>query len=80
MEAGALHAVRVDGGEGRALTNHPTAVSDIVWSPDGKSIYFKAPDAKSEALKAREKAKDDVFMFDENYQQQHVWRVSSNTR
>src|SRR5271163_3082148 len=65
-EANQVFLISPAGGEARALTNHPTAVSDIVWSPDGKSIYFKAPDAKTEALKAREKAKDDVFMFDEN--------------
>jgi dipeptidyl aminopeptidase/acylaminoacyl peptidase len=64
------------GGEAHALTTHATAVSNIAWSPDGTLIYFRAADAKSEEEKARDKVKDDVFMFDENYQQQHLWSVS----
>ena len=64
------------GGEARPLTSHATAVSNIAWSPDGALIYFRASDPKSDELKAREKVKDDVFMFDEDYQQQHLWSVS----
>ncbi len=64
------------GGEARALTTHATAVSNIAWSPDGAMIYFRAADPKSDELKAREKVKDDVFMFDEDYQQQHLWNVA----
>lgn len=64
------------GGEAVALTAHPTAVSNIQWSPDGTMIYFRAADAKSDEQKAREKLKDDVFMFDENFEQQHLWSVT----
>lgn len=69
-----LYLIPSSGGEAQALTSHATAVSNIQWSPDGKSIYFRAADPKSAEEKAREKSKDDVFMFDENYQQQHLWR------
>jgi dipeptidyl aminopeptidase/acylaminoacyl peptidase len=68
------------GGEARPLTTHATAVMNIQWSPDGSEIFFRAADAKSEEQKVREKAKDDVFMFDENYQQQHLWNVNVATR
>ncbi len=64
------------GGEARPLTHHATSVSHITWTPDGAAIYFLAPDPKSAELKAREKAKDDVFAFDETYQQDHLWKVS----
>jgi dipeptidyl aminopeptidase/acylaminoacyl peptidase len=64
------------GGEARPITSHATAVSNITWSPDGALLYFRASDPKSDELKAREKVKDDVFMFDEDYQQQHLWNVS----
>ncbi len=64
-----------DGGEAQPLTSHATAVSSITWSPDGALIYFRAPEPKSDQQRAREKAKDDVFMFDENYQQDHLWTV-----
>ncbi len=68
------------GGEARPLTAHATAVSNIEWSPDGSTIYFRAADPKSDEQKAREKAKDDVFMFDEDYQQQHLWNVTVANR
>jgi dipeptidyl aminopeptidase/acylaminoacyl peptidase len=63
------------GGEAQPLTTHASAVSDIAWSPDGSKIYFRAPDPKTDEEKSREKLKDDVFMFDENYKQQHLWSV-----
>jgi dipeptidyl aminopeptidase/acylaminoacyl peptidase len=67
------------GGEAKALTHHATSVSRVSWSPDGKSIYFTAPDPKSAEAKERDSAKDDVFAFDENYQQMHVWRAAVDT-
>jgi len=74
-EANQIFLISPAGGEARPITHNASAVSDIQWSPDGQSIYFRAADPKTEQQKAREKAKDDVFLFDENYQQQHVWRV-----
>ncbi len=67
--------ISTSGGEARPLTKHATAVSNIEWSPDGAVIYFRAADPKPEAQKAREKLKDDVFLFNENYEQQHLWSV-----
>ena len=66
------------GGEAWALTDHATSVSNLSWSPDGLSIYFVAEDAKSDEQKEREEAKDDVFAFDEDYRQKHLWRVEVN--
>jgi len=74
-EANQIFLISPAGGEARPLTHHASAVSEVQWSPDSKSIYFRAPDAKTDQQKAREKAKDDVFLFDENYLQQHVWRL-----
>lgn len=64
-----------DGGERRQLTSHPTSVSDIAWAPDGKSIYFLADDARSEAEQASLRAHD-VYVFEENYRNKHLWRVA----
>ena len=75
-----IHLMSAGGGEARALTNHATAVSEIVWAPDGSALYFIAPDPKSEEQKAREKQKDDVFLFDEDYQQRHLWNVAVTTK
>jgi dipeptidyl aminopeptidase/acylaminoacyl peptidase len=72
--------ISADGGEAQPLTSHATAVSNLVWSPDGATLYFRAPDPKSDEQKAREKVKDDVFMFDEDYQQQHLWSIAVATR
>jgi dipeptidyl aminopeptidase/acylaminoacyl peptidase len=72
---GQIFLLSTAGGEARAVTTHATAVSNIKWSPDGSMLYFRAPDAKSEEQKGREKLKDDVFMYDEDYQQQHLWTV-----
>jgi dipeptidyl aminopeptidase/acylaminoacyl peptidase len=73
---GQIFLISGAGGEARALTTHATVVTNIAWSPDGALIYFRAADPKSDELKAREKVKDDVIMFDEDYQQQHLWNVS----
>jgi len=70
-----VFVISATGGEARQLTSHPTAAQNIEWSPDGSLIYFRAADPKTDEEKAREKAKDDVFQFDENYQQQHLWSV-----
>jgi dipeptidyl aminopeptidase/acylaminoacyl peptidase len=64
------------GGEAVRISEHATSVSDISWSPDGASIYFIASDPKTEEEKERDEAKDDVFAFDENYQQTHLWKLA----
>src|SRR5437588_9554220 len=55
------------GGEARPLTNHSSAVANITWSPDGSWLYFRGSDGKSDARKARERAKEDVIVFDEDF-------------
>jgi dipeptidyl aminopeptidase/acylaminoacyl peptidase len=71
-----IYLLPADGGEGRALTRHGSAASELTWVPDGSAILFKAPDAKTADEKAREKARDDVYLYDENYKQTHVWKVT----
>lgn len=79
-EVAQIHLLSMDGGEAQALTAHKTAVGDPSWAPDGKQLYFVAADPKSDEQLAREKAKDDVFAFDENFQQRHLWRIDVATR
>lgn len=66
----------VGGGEAQPLTSHETSVSAIAWAPDGASLFFLAPDPKTDEEKAREKARDDVYAYDETFKQQHLWVVS----
>ena len=64
------------GGEGVALSAHVTAVSTIEWSPDGSRIYFLADDVKTIEERAATSAKADVFQYDENYKQRHLWFIT----
>jgi len=70
-----IQLLPADGGDPKPLSNHPTAPSAIAWAPDGRGLYFLASDARSNAEVERERVRDDVFAFDENYQQQHLWRI-----
>lgn len=64
------------GGEGRQLSEHPTAVSNLQWSPDGQYLYYMASDELTPEEKKRQEAKDDVYAFDEDYRQRHLWKIS----
>ena len=74
-----IHLLSNQGGEGRQLTNHPTAVSTITWSPDGGAIYFLAADEKPPEQQAREAERDDVYAFEESFQHRHLWTVTAST-
>jgi dipeptidyl aminopeptidase/acylaminoacyl peptidase len=71
-----LYLIPNAGGEARRLTRHASAVSRIAWAPDGASLYFTAPEPKTAEEKARDKAKDDVYAYDEEYKQLGLWRVA----
>ncbi len=71
-----IYLIANDGGEARQLSKHATSVSSIAWTPDGKSLFFLASDPKPDEEKAAEKVRDDVFAYDENFRQQHLWKIS----
>ena len=71
-----LHLLPTAGGEGMPLTEHPTSVSDIQWAPDGSALYFVAAEEKGEEEQKKERLRDDVYAYDENYQHRHLWRVA----
>lgn len=75
-EAEQIYLLDTRGGEARRLTDHPTAVSSISWTPGGDALFFLTSDDKTEEEKERQEAGDDVYAFDENYTQRHLWRVS----
>jgi dipeptidyl aminopeptidase/acylaminoacyl peptidase len=74
-----IYLIPNDGGEARVLTDHPTDPSDIQWSPDGRWIYFTARDDKTEAEKAREELDDNVFRYEEDRKNSHLWRADAET-
>ena len=63
-----------DGGEARVLTRHATAPSSPTWSPDGTAVYFLAADPPTAEERERDRLRDDVFAFDEDYKQRHLWK------
>src|SRR5262245_47304666 len=67
-----------EGGAARQLTHHATALAAPTWSPAGDSVYFVAEDQRP-ADPDREKLRDDVYAYDENYTQRHLWRVDVGT-
>jgi len=71
-----------DGGPSRALTRHATSIfagTPPAWSPDGASIYFLAPDPPTDLERERDRLRDDVFAFEENYKPRHLWKVDVAT-
>jgi len=70
-----IYLLPADGGEARPLTMHASAVSEIAWTPDGSALFFSAPEPRTADEKARDKVKDDVYAYDENYKQTHLWKV-----
>jgi len=68
------------GGEAVQLTKQEAGVTLFSWSPDGKSIWFTGPEADTELEKKRKEKKDDVFQYDENFKQRHLWRFDLDTK
>jgi len=71
-----VYLLPADGGEPRQLTTHGSAVSDLTWTPDGAAIYFTAAEPKTADERARERARDDVYAYDENFKHTHIWKVT----
>ena len=73
-----IYVMRNRGGEASPLTGHDSSVGSFQFSPDGKHIFFVAPDPKSAEEKKKDKLQDDVFAFDEDYKQRHLFRVNAD--
>ena len=73
-----IYMMRNSGGEASPLTEHGSSVRSIQFSPDGRHIYFTAPNAKTPEEKKKDKLADDVFAFDEDYKQHHLFRVAAD--
>ena len=78
-QAGQLFVMPADGGEPRALTKHATATTYPTWSPDGSVVYFLATDQRSADERERARLRDDLYAYEENYQQRHLWKITVAT-
>jgi dipeptidyl aminopeptidase/acylaminoacyl peptidase len=75
-----LFLVSADGGQPRQLTHHVTGVYGGVapaWAPDGSALYFLAADARPDLERERERLRDDIYVFDEDFLQRHLWKVTA---
>jgi dipeptidyl aminopeptidase/acylaminoacyl peptidase len=79
MRDGQFMLLPADGGEPRALTRHATSVSAPTWAPDGAAVYFVAADARTSDERERDRVRDDVYAFDENYKLRQLWKVVVST-
>ena len=73
-----IYVMRNRGGEASPLTEHDSSVGSFQFSPDGSYIFFVAADPKSAEEKKKDKLQDDVFAFDEDYKQRHLFRVAAD--
>jgi dipeptidyl aminopeptidase/acylaminoacyl peptidase len=79
---GQIYLVAAAGGTPRQLTHHATNVYGVtapVWSPDGASIFFLASDPPTDVERERERLHDDLFVFEQNYKQRHLWKITVAT-
>ena len=75
-----IYLLPAGGGEAEKLTEHKTAPSRLQWAPDGSSVYFLAEDPETEEKEKRDKLKDDVFAFDEDWRHRHLWSIPLENR
>ncbi len=69
-----LYVISNAGGEGFRVVKHKTAVRNVQWS-DNQTLYFLSSDPKTKEEEKKDKLKDDVYAYDENFKQTHLWRV-----
>ncbi len=73
-EESQIYLISNYGGEGRSITRHKTGVQNIQWADNG-TIYFLSRDPKTPEEEKKDKVKDDVYAYDENFKQIHLWRL-----
>ncbi|HEY2152013.1 MAG TPA: S9 family peptidase [Vicinamibacterales bacterium] len=76
-----LYRLSMNGGEAEKLEDEALQQQAMFrWSPDGAHIAVLVADPKSEALKKREKDKDDSRVADKDARRARVWLLDVATR
>jgi dipeptidyl aminopeptidase/acylaminoacyl peptidase len=75
-----LYVINPLGGEAETLTSLDEGVSNFAWAPDGKTIAYTATEAKSAALKDREKKFGEFQVVEQDYRMTHLFVFDLATR
>ena len=75
-----LYRLDLRGGEAERLTNRKDAIRAFRWSPDGRRIALLMPEAKPDAVRQRERDKDDARVEDRSERHARVWLLDVATR
>jgi len=75
-----IYVISPQGGEAEALTTLDDGVGSFAWSPDGRSIAYTATEAKSAAVKEREKKYGEFLVAEQDHRMTHLFAVEVATR
>jgi dipeptidyl aminopeptidase/acylaminoacyl peptidase len=76
-----IYLINPQGGEGEALTSLEDGVDGgFAWSPDGKAIAYTAKEAKSAAIKDREKKYGEFQVVEQDHRMTHLFTIDVATR
>jgi len=73
-----IYAMRVEGGEPRAMTKEEEGVSFYEWHPDGKRFVFVKSEKEDKNKKDREKRYGGFEADDKEFTLSHLWQIEFN--
>jgi dipeptidyl aminopeptidase/acylaminoacyl peptidase len=75
-----IYVINPRAGEADALTTLEEGVSNFAWSPDGKSIAYTSTEAKSAAIKDRDKKYGEFEVVDRDHRMTHLFVIDVATK
>src|SRR5262249_4224800 len=75
-----IYVINPSGGEADAVTSVEDGVNSFEWAPDSKRIAYTATEAKSAALKEREKKYGEFKVVEHDYRMSQLFAVDLATR
>jgi len=70
-----IYALRLSGGEARALTREEEGISFFEWHPDGKRFVFVKNESEEKTKKDREKRYGAFETDDKEFSLSHLWQI-----
>ena len=75
-----IYLISPQGGEAEALTSVEDGVGSFAWSPDGRTIAYTATEAKSAAIKDRDKKYGEFQVVEQDQRMTHLFAIDAATR